>query len=59
MDALANKIHWYYRHSDETKAMGRAARAKVEQRFTLARYEERQLAMYLRLVSEARRSPQA
>jgi glycosyltransferase involved in cell wall biosynthesis len=46
VDALAETILWYFRHRDETLAMGRAARVKVEQQFTLSHYEERQIALY-------------
>jgi alpha-maltose-1-phosphate synthase len=46
VDALAEKILWCYRHPDELAAMGRAARAKIEQQFTLSHYEERQIALY-------------
>ena len=45
-DALARAILWCYQHPHETLAMGRAARVKVEEQFTLPHYEERQIAMY-------------
>jgi len=49
-DALAEAILWCYRHRDETMAMGGAARKKVEARFTLAHYEQRQIDLYHSLV---------
>lgn len=51
VDALADRILWCYQHPDETMAMGRAARAKVERQFTLSHYEERQIAWYRSLPS--------
>lgn len=51
VDALAERILWCYLHPDEAAAMGQAARTKVEQQFTLAHYEERQLALYRSLVT--------
>jgi glycosyltransferase involved in cell wall biosynthesis len=53
-DALAERILWCYEHRAETKAMGRAARTKVEQQFTLSHYEERQIALYQSLTSQVR-----
>jgi len=50
VEALAEAILWCYRHPDETAAMGRAARAKVEQQFTLSHHAERQIALYRSLV---------
>jgi glycosyltransferase involved in cell wall biosynthesis len=46
VDALADRILWCYQHPDETVAMGRAARTRVEQQFTLSHYGERQIALY-------------
>lgn len=54
VDALAEAILWCYRHQDEAIAMGRAARTKVEQQFTLSLYEARQLACYRSLANKAR-----
>ena len=51
VDVLAERILWCYQHPNETMAMGRAARAKVEQQFTLSHYEERQIALYRSLGS--------
>jgi glycosyltransferase involved in cell wall biosynthesis len=44
--ALAAAILWHYRNPQATADMGKAARAKVEQHFTLAHYEERMIAVY-------------
>src|SRR5260370_9322378 len=46
VDALAERILWCYERRDETRAMGRAARMKIEQEFTLAHYAERQISLY-------------
>jgi len=51
IDALADAIWWCYHHPDELAAMGKAARRKVEDQFTLEHYVERQIAMYRRLVA--------
>lgn len=50
VDALSESILWCYQHPDETRAMGMAARARVEQEFTLSHYEERQIYLYRSLV---------
>jgi glycosyltransferase involved in cell wall biosynthesis len=46
VDRLAEAILWCYQHRDETRAMGRAARAKIESQFTLDHYSQRQIALY-------------
>jgi glycosyltransferase involved in cell wall biosynthesis len=46
VDALAEAIFWCYQHRDKTMAMGKAARTKIEQQFTLSHYEDRQIALY-------------
>lgn len=46
--AIVGTILWCYEHPSEISAMGRAARAKVESRFTLSHYEDRQIALYQR-----------
>lgn len=48
---LAEAIWWCFRHRDELPGMGEAARQKIEQRFTRAHYEERQIAVYRSLVA--------
>jgi glycosyltransferase involved in cell wall biosynthesis len=48
--ALAAAILWHYQNPQAAAAMGKAARAKVEQQFTLAHYEERMIGVY-RLVA--------
>jgi glycosyltransferase involved in cell wall biosynthesis len=49
VDRLAEAILWCYEHRDETRAMGRAARARVENEFTLEHYNQRMIAVYRRL----------
>lgn len=51
VDALAEAILWCYQHPDRLIAMGKSARTKVEQRFTLSHYEERLIAFYQSLGS--------
>ena len=53
VDALADRILWCYQHPEEGMAMGRAARARVEQQFTLDHYAERQIAWYRTLTNRA------
>jgi starch synthase len=52
VDALAERMLWCYQHRQEIGVMGRAARTRVEQGFTLAHYEERQITLYRRLYDE-------
>lgn len=51
VDALAEAILWCYRHPDELAAMGKAARRKVEDQFTLEHYVERQIVTYRSLAT--------
>lgn len=46
VDRLVDSILWCYQHRDETRAMGKAARAKIESQFTLDHYSQRQIALY-------------
>jgi glycosyltransferase involved in cell wall biosynthesis len=46
VDRLADAISWSYRHRDDLRLMGLAARAKVEGQFTLEHYNQRQIALY-------------
>jgi glycosyltransferase involved in cell wall biosynthesis len=46
VEAIADTILWCYQHQNETAALGKTARAKVERHFTLSHYEERQIALY-------------
>jgi glycosyltransferase involved in cell wall biosynthesis len=50
VDALANAIQWCYEHREESQAMGRAARARIESEYTLEHYNERVIQMYRSLV---------
>lgn len=45
-DALAEAILWCHQHSDDAKAMGNAARIRVEQEFMFSHYEKRTVALY-------------
>jgi glycosyltransferase involved in cell wall biosynthesis len=49
VDALCDSIRWCYEHREEARAMGVAARARVEREFTLEHYNQRVIALYRRL----------
>jgi len=51
VDRLAEAILWCYQHRNETQAMGRAARMKMESQFTLEHYNQRQIALYRSLAA--------
>lgn len=44
--ALAEAIQWCYEHRDALPAMGRAARKRIEENFTLSHYENRMIELY-------------
>jgi glycosyltransferase involved in cell wall biosynthesis len=44
--ALAEALLWHSQNREATQAMGKAARAKIEARFTLSKYEERMICIY-------------
>jgi glycosyltransferase involved in cell wall biosynthesis len=48
--ALASAIQWCYEHREESVAMGKAARARIEREFTLEHYNARVIQMYRGLV---------
>ncbi|HEV2399478.1 MAG TPA: glycosyltransferase family 4 protein [Candidatus Sulfotelmatobacter sp.] len=50
VDRLAEAISWCYRNREAMRAMGRAARARIEAQFTLEHYNQRQIAVYEALV---------
>jgi glycosyltransferase involved in cell wall biosynthesis len=52
VDRLAEAILWCHEHRDETRAMGRAARARIESQFTLDHYNQRMIALYKELASQ-------
>jgi glycosyltransferase involved in cell wall biosynthesis len=52
VDAMADAILWCYQHRDESRAMGKAARARIEREFTLEHYLERQIALYRSLAAD-------
>jgi glycosyltransferase involved in cell wall biosynthesis len=45
-DALADAMLWCYEHREQSLAMGKAARARIESEFTLEHYNERAINMY-------------
>jgi len=51
VERLADAILWCFQHRDETRAMGRAARARIESQFTLDHYNQRMIALYNELAS--------
>lgn len=51
VDALADAILWCYRHPEDARGLGHAGRQAVLQNFTLAHYEQRQLALYRSLAA--------
>ena len=50
VEQLAERILWCYRHREETRAMGVAARTRIESAFTLEHYNQRQIAIYRSMV---------
>jgi len=49
-EALAEAILFHYNNPESTGAMGKAARAKIEQNFTVEHYVERNIGIYCSLV---------
>lgn len=49
-EALAEAILFHYNNPESTSAMGKAARAKIEQNFTVEHYVERNIGIYRSLV---------
>jgi glycosyltransferase involved in cell wall biosynthesis len=50
-EALAEAILFHYNNPESTVVMGKAARAKVEQNFTVEHYVERNIGLYCSLSS--------
>ncbi|MBS1802008.1 MAG: glycosyltransferase family 4 protein [Acidobacteria bacterium] len=46
VDALAEGIRWHFDNAEASRAMGAAARARIESEFTLEKYVDRAIAMY-------------
>jgi glycosyltransferase involved in cell wall biosynthesis len=46
VDAMAKAMLWCYKHREESREMGRAARVRVESQFTLEHYNERVIDLY-------------
>jgi glycosyltransferase involved in cell wall biosynthesis len=57
VEALADAILWFYKNPEETRAMGAAARARIESQFTLDHYNQRVISLYKHLAAEPKRSP--
>jgi glycosyltransferase involved in cell wall biosynthesis len=53
VDRTAEAIEWCYEHRDETRGMGRAARARIEGQFTLDHYNQRMILLYRELAGAA------
>jgi len=53
VDRTAEAIEWCYEHRDETRGMGRAARARIESQFTLEHYNQRMILLYRELAGAA------
>lgn len=49
-NTLADAILWCHKHREESRAMGKAARARIENEFTLEHYNRRVIQMYRSLV---------
>ena len=49
---LAAAMLWHYQNPEATAAMGKAARDKIEARFTLSHYEERMIAVYRQVAGQ-------
>ena len=52
VDALADAILWCYQHREESREMGKAARRRIENQFTLEHYNERVVALYRALAEK-------
>lgn len=50
-EALAAAILWCYEHREESAAMGRAARMRIEAQFTLSHYVQRLIELYRSVTS--------
>lgn len=48
--ALAEALLWHFENRDASREMGKAARAKIEDRFTVTHYEERMIGFYQSIV---------
>jgi glycosyltransferase involved in cell wall biosynthesis len=52
VEALADAILWCYKNPEETRAMGAAARARIESQFTLDHYNQRVISLYRQLAAQ-------
>ena len=53
-DAIAEAISWCYHHREESEAMGKAARVRIEDQFTLDHYNQRVIGLYHTLAGARR-----
>jgi alpha-maltose-1-phosphate synthase len=51
VDALADAILWCFQYPTESRAIGLAARRRIENQFTLDHYNQRQIALYRQLAA--------
>jgi glycosyltransferase involved in cell wall biosynthesis len=52
VDALAEALLWHYKNREATRAMGKAARAKIRAQFTVPHYVERVIRTYQSVVED-------
>ncbi len=52
VDALCEAMLWHYRNPEVTAEMGKAARKKIKERFTLSHFEDRMVAIYRQVDGE-------
>jgi glycosyltransferase involved in cell wall biosynthesis len=48
--SLAEALLWHFQNREASREMGKAARAAIEARFTVAHYEERMIGFYQSLM---------
>jgi len=46
VERIAEAILWCYQHREEARAMGQAARKRIESQFTLSHYNQRMITLY-------------
>jgi glycosyltransferase involved in cell wall biosynthesis len=50
VERIAEAILWCYQHREEARAMGQAARTRIESQFTLSHYNQRMITLYRSVV---------
>jgi glycosyltransferase involved in cell wall biosynthesis len=53
VDALVDRVRWHYENPEASSVMGAAARDRIEREFTLSRYVDRAIEMYLNLAARS------